>query len=66
MNKRIIITGGAEFIGSEVIRQALVQGYEVVNIDTLTYAAAKENLIDAPYPERHYFKHIDICNEAAI
>ena len=66
MNRRIVITGGAGFIGSEVVRQALVQGYEVVNVDALTYAASKENLIDLPYPERHYFKHIDICNEAEI
>ena len=41
---RILITGGAGFIGSAVVRRAIRQGHEVLNIDALTYASCLENL----------------------
>ena len=43
---KILITGGAGFIGSAVVRQAIADGHEVVNLDALTYAANLENLAD--------------------
>ena len=36
---RLLVTGGAGFIGSAVVRQAIADGHEVVNLDALTYAA---------------------------
>ena len=36
---RILITGGAGFIGSAVIRLAIGRGLDVINVDSLTYAA---------------------------
>lgn len=41
---KILITGGAGFIGSAVVRLAISRGYEVVNVDSLTYAANLQNL----------------------
>ncbi len=40
----ILITGGAGFIGSAVVRLAITHGHSVVNLDTLTYAASLESL----------------------
>ena len=40
----LLVTGGCGFIGSEIIRQAVNQGRNVVNIDSLTYAANQNNL----------------------
>ena len=36
---KLLVTGGAGFIGSAVVRLAIAQGYRVVNLDALTYAA---------------------------
>ena len=41
---KILVTGGAGFIGSAVVRLAVARGHEVVNLDALTYAACLENV----------------------
>ena len=41
---RILVTGGAGFIGSAVIRLAIARGHSVINLDALTYAASLSNL----------------------
>ena len=41
---RLLVTGGAGFIGSAVVRMAIMRGYSVVNLDALTYAACLENV----------------------
>ncbi|MFZ3585424.1 NAD-dependent epimerase/dehydratase family protein, partial [Loktanella sp. DJP18] len=41
---KILVTGGAGFIGSAVVRQAIAAGHSVVNVDALTYAACLENV----------------------
>ena len=41
---KILVTGGAGFIGSAVVRLAISRGHEVVNLDALTYAACLENV----------------------
>ena len=41
---KLLVTGGAGFIGSAVVRQALELGHEVINLDKLTYAANLDNL----------------------
>lgn len=64
---KIIITGGAGFIGSAVIRQYLAQtGVEVINFDKLTYAGNLESLADVTGQPRYHFVHADICDRQAV
>ena len=63
---KILVTGGAGFIGSAVIRRALDQGLDIVNFDKLTYAANLDNL--AGYQDRkgYAFIEADICDADAV
>jgi dTDP-glucose 4,6-dehydratase len=63
---RILVTGGAGFIGSAVVRRALDDGHEVVNLDKLTYAANLENLSGYDAREGYAFVKADICDAAAV
>ena len=64
---KYLITGGAGFIGSAVIRYIINHTEdEVLNIDKLTYAGNLESLIQVEKNPRYSFKHIDICDAAAV
>ena len=64
---RILITGGAGFIGSAVIRYVIQNTqYNVLNIDKLTYAGNLESLADIEQNSRYYFNQIDICDATAL
>lgn len=63
----ILITGGAGFIGSAVIRHIIKNTNDaVLNIDKLTYAGNLESLLEVEQNLRYSFKQIDICNSDAI
>lgn len=66
MSKRLLITGGAGFIGSAVVRQAVVSGYTVINVDSLTYAGNLENVEDVADSPLYSFEHSDICDREAL
>ena len=64
---KIIVTGGAGFIGSAVIRHIIKNTKnQVLNIDKLTYAGNLESLVDIEDNPRYSFKQIDICDTEAI
>lgn len=66
--KRIVMTGGCGFIGSNFIRHELATypDLTIVNIDKLTYAGNPENLIDLPQKDRYEFRKGDICDREFI
>lgn len=65
--KRILVTGGAGFIGSAVCRH-LVQdlGHEVVNVDALTYAASQSSLASIENSGRYHFERVDVRDRQAV
>ena len=65
---RLLITGGAGFIGSALIRQLLTEESDavVINADKLTYAGNLESLEPVSSSPRYYFEHIDICDPGAV
>ena len=63
---KLFITGGAGFIGSAVVRQAVAAGHEVINVDVLTYAACLANVASVSDHPNYIFAQTDICDSDAI
>ena len=64
---RILVTGGAGFIGSAVVRHCLRHtAHEVVNLDKLTYAANLDSLTEVLPSPRYAFEQIDICDADGV
>lgn len=63
---KILITGGAGFIGSAVIRMAVKQGHSIVNLDSLTYAANLDNLQCVGGSAAYKFIKANICDSTAV
>ncbi len=65
--KTLLVTGGAGFIGSAVVRQLINHhDYQVVNIDKLTYAGNLESLKEISSNPRYHFEQVDICDKDNI
>ena len=64
MSKTLLITGGAGFIGSHVVRLFVNKypQYNIINLDKLTYAGNLENLKDIEHMENYTFVKCDICD----
>lgn len=59
---KILVTGGAGFIGSAIIRHIIRDTQDtVINLDKLTYAGNLESLAEVSDSERYHFEHVDIC-----
>lgn len=63
---KILITGGAGFIGSAVVRLAVARGHDAVNLDALTYAACLENVASVADNPAYAFEQADIRDRAAL
>lgn len=64
---RVVVTGGAGFIGSAVVRHLILdKGYQVLNIDKLTYAGTETSLKEVSSRPEYMFLRADICDQAAI
>ena len=63
---KILVTGGAGFIGSAVVRRAIGDGHAVVTVDKLTYAANLAGLDSVAQAPGHAFERADICDAAAM
>lgn len=63
---KLLVTGGAGFIGSAVVRLAVARGHEVVNVDCLTYAACLENVAGVAQSPAYAFEQVDIRDRAAL
>lgn len=68
MSKKILITGGAGFIGSHVVRLFVNKypQYDIYNLDALTYAGNLENLIDLQETANYHFLKLDITDEVEL
>ena len=63
---KLLVTGGAGFIGSAVVRLAIARGHEVVNLDAMTYAANKANVASVSHSNLYSFEQADIRDRAAL
>ena len=62
----ILITGGAGFIGSAVVRLAITRGHRVVNLDALTYAASLESLASISKHPNYTFLKMNIRDRESL
>lgn len=63
---RLLVTGGAGFIGSTVVRRAIASGHEIINLDALTYAACLDSLAELADHPRYTFVHGDIRDRSTL
>ena len=63
---KILVTGGAGFIGSAVVRLAIARGHSIVNVDALTYAACLENVASVSKSSKYSFEHTDIRDRNSL
>ena len=63
---KLLVTGGAGFIGSAVVRRAVALGHEVINLDALTYAACLDNVASVADASNYTFVEADIRDRAAL
>lgn len=66
MRKRVIVTGGAGFIGSAVVRMLVSEGVEVLNVDKLTYAGNLSSVASVADKPNYRFLKADICDAEAM
>src|SRR5215472_5110793 len=66
MQRKVLVTGGAGFIGSAVCRRLVAEGASVLNVDALTYAGNLQSLKSVGNAPNYRFAKIDICDRPAL
>lgn len=66
ISKKILVTGGAGFIGSNFVLMAIAGGHTVINLDALTYAGNRESLKSIEGNPRHHFFYADIADKMIV
>jgi dTDP-glucose 4,6-dehydratase len=66
MQRKVIVTGGAGFIGSAVCRRLVADGASVLNLDALTYAGNLQSLAMIDNAPNYRFAKVDICDRRAV
>ena len=64
--KTVLVTGGAGFIGCNLVRSLIASGYRVINLDKLTYAGNLASLTDLEDNDQHAFVQGDICDSELL
>lgn len=62
----VLVTGGAGFIGSSVVRRLLAKSHTVINVDKLTYAADLTSLEAVEHDPKYAFEKVDVCDAEAL
>ena len=65
MQRKVLVTGGAGFIGSAVCRRLVAEGASVLNLDALTYAGNLQSLATIDNAPNYRFAKVDICDRRA-
>ena len=63
---KLLVTGGAGFIGSAVVRRGIRAGHTIVNLDKLTYAGSLTNVAEVAESQLYTFEQADICDRKAV
>jgi dTDP-glucose 4,6-dehydratase len=66
MQRKVLVTGGAGFIGSAVCRLLVANGASVLNLDALTYAGNLQSLAMIDNAPNYRFSKVDICDRRAV
>ena len=66
MQRKVLVTGGAGFIGSAVCRRLVADGASVLNLDALTYAGNLQSLATLDNAPNYRFAKVDICDRRAV
>ncbi|MDC1476030.1 dTDP-glucose 4,6-dehydratase [Pelagibacteraceae bacterium] len=64
--RKVVVTGGAGFIGSNLVKHLLIKKYFVINVDKLSYSANPYNIKNFNRNKNYVFYKVDLNNRKKI